>query len=62
MKSRAWKWIPPYRVLHVKDGVENAWDFDKIYDAEEVFWKQKNFDKCMLLLVSHVNVRLLKER
>lgn len=52
----------PYRVLHYKDGVVNTWDYRDSYEAHSVYDSQTDFERCMLLHVSAVNVKLIKEK
>jgi len=52
----------PFRVLNFKDGVTNTWDFRDRDEAEYIYNRQIEFDRCLLLLVSQINVKLIKEK
>lgn len=52
----------PYRVLSFYEGKVNTWDFNNLIEAEKIYNQQTVFEKCCLLELSLVNVKLLKEK
>lgn len=52
----------PFRVLVQRDGQIHTWNFKRYDEAERVFESQKDFERCMLLNVYAIDVKLLRER
>jgi len=51
-----------YRVLLSKDRKEHTWDYDRLWEAENHYQQLTDYDVCMILALSPINVKLVQEK